>query len=585
MAQSGWDTNEESTFTPDNVSIGISNPIFNYPTKLLVGASIQLQNSDLKLNFDPNGNSFTYGIGFYNEDRQFSYEKPITGTVVYGYEGGGLGISGFSDLQSPDLVLVWNNQGRVGIGTHEPQATLHVAGHTKTTSIQITTLAGLGKVLTSDEEGNASWQTLTLPEPSTNNWTLSGNNIFNTLNNVGIGTNSPSERFEVMGKTKTTQLQVTTLAGVGDRMLVTDADGNIKAQALPNTTAQVWTVTGSGAVYNGNVRLPQGSEIYFNDNGQIRSFDNNHRILFRRTENKIEIREWGDIIFSSGSTGGETANMVINKDAQVIVKNALFTNKLNTREARISNLTSTGTRLVVADADGNLSIPISPQTQPIVVTDAVRITGTSELKLGDNASTGEKIYSPRTNRGYSTEQGNNGIVLHTAHNDRMVIRNDGWVRIHSLGGTGTRMVVADAKGNLSTQAIPSGGGSNTWAVNGSNMNYTAGNIGIGKAAGTERVEVQGNMRVFGKIATKEVCVNPTAVFCDYVFEPDYKLRNLEELKVYIQNNKHLPGVPSASYIKENGYNLTDMDRYTMEKVEELYLYIFQLENRIKQLEK
>jgi hypothetical protein len=385
-----------------------------------------------------------------------------------------------------------------------------------------------------------------------------------------------------MGKTKTTQLQVTTLAGVGDRMLITDADGNIKAQALPNTTAQVWTVTGSGAVYNGNVRLPQGSEIYFNDNGQIRSFDNNHRILFRRTENKIEIREWGDIIFSSGSTGGETANMVINKDAQVIVKNALFTNKLNTREARISNLTSTGTRLVVADADGNLSIPISPQTQPIVVTDAVRITGTSELKLGDNASTGEKIYSPRTNRGYSTEQGNNGIVLHTAHNDRMVIRNDGWVRIHSLGGTGTRMVVADAKGNLSTQAIPSGGGSNTWAVNGTKLSYTAGPVTIGTTTNSLN-SVDYSLAVNGRILAKGVRVQVNG-WPDYVFDANYELTEMKELEKYIQTHRHLPGVPSAKEVEKEGIDVGEINHLLLKKIEELTLYIIEQNKRIEKLE-
>ncbi|GFO55729.1 hypothetical protein GMSM_27360 [Geomonas sp. Red276] len=54
------------------------------------------------------------------------------------------------------------------------------------------------------------------------------------------------------------------------------------------------------------------NEIFFQDNGQIRSYDNNHRILFRRSENKLELREYGDLVFSPGATvGAETAKSVM----------------------------------------------------------------------------------------------------------------------------------------------------------------------------------------------------------------------------------------------------------------------------------
>jgi hypothetical protein len=68
----------------------------------------------------------------------------------------------------------------------------------------------------------------------------------------------------------------------------------------------------------GNLRLSAGSEFVFADNGQIRSLDENHRILFRRSENKMELREYGNIIFSAGSISGtETAKMVVNGDGNV----------------------------------------------------------------------------------------------------------------------------------------------------------------------------------------------------------------------------------------------------------------------------
>lgn len=62
----------------------------------------------------------------------------------------------------------------------------------------------------------------------------------------------------------------------------------------------------------GNIFMDSNQEIYFADDGQIRSHDDNHRILFRRDENKLELREFGDIVLSSGSmTGAETAKAVL----------------------------------------------------------------------------------------------------------------------------------------------------------------------------------------------------------------------------------------------------------------------------------
>lgn len=60
------------------------------------------------------------------------------------------------------------------------------------------------------------------------------------------------------------------------------------------------------------ITVPADNEIFFTDNGQIRCLDNNHRILFRRSENILELREFGRIVFSPGATGGaETSKMVI----------------------------------------------------------------------------------------------------------------------------------------------------------------------------------------------------------------------------------------------------------------------------------
>jgi hypothetical protein len=49
-----------------------------------------------------------------------------------------------------------------------------------------------------------------------------------------------------------------------------------------------------------NLRLESGREIFFQDNGQIRSLDQNHRLVFNRANNRLELYEIGDILFFTG---------------------------------------------------------------------------------------------------------------------------------------------------------------------------------------------------------------------------------------------------------------------------------------------
>jgi len=74
---------------------------------------------------------------------------------------------------------------------------------------------------------------------------------------------------------------------------------------------------------------------------------------------------------------------------------------------------------------------------------------------------------------------------------------------------------------------------------------------------------------------------------DYVFEKDYDLMDLEDLKEYIKKNKHLPNVKSASDIKanENKMNVGEMQLKLLEKVEELTLYMLELKAENEKLKK
>lgn len=63
---------------------------------------------------------------------------------------------------------------------------------------------------------------------------------------------------------------------------------------------------------------------------------------------------------------------------------------------------------------------------------------------------------------------------------------------------------------------------------------------------------------------------------DYVFEPSYKLRSIKDLGIYMNKYKHLPNVPDAKTMEKEGMNLSEMNKLAFEKIEELSIYVVQL---------
>jgi len=71
---------------------------------------------------------------------------------------------------------------------------------------------------------------------------------------------------------------------------------------------------------------------------------------------------------------------------------------------------------------------------------------------------------------------------------------------------------------------------------------------------------------------------------DYVFEEDYEMCTLAELETYIKENKHLPDVPSAAAVAENGVELGATQAVLLKHIEELTLRLIEMEKRLNQLE-
>jgi hypothetical protein len=87
--------------------------------------------------------------------------------------------------------------------------------------------------------------------------------------------------------------------------------------------------------------------------------------------------------------------------------------------------------------------------------------------------------------------------------------------------------------------------------------------------------------VQGGIRTEKVKVDIASEnqWADHVFDESYKLMSWQDLEKFINENKHLPGVPSASEVVENGVDLAEMNKILLEKVEELTLRVIELEKK------
>ena len=93
------------------------------------------------------------------------------------------------------------------------------------------------------------------------------------------------------------------------------------------------------------------------------------------------------------------------------------------------------------------------------------------------------------------------------------------------------------------------------------------------------------MTVKGNIHAEEVKVDLNVPGPDYVFDEDYELSSLEEVEKYIQENKHLPEIPSAADMEKTGIYLSEMNMKLLKKVEELTLHMIDLHHEMKRLSK
>lgn len=124
-----------------------------------------------------------------------------------------------------------------------------------------------------------------------------------------------------------------------------------------------------------------------------------------------------------------------------------------------------------------------------------------------------------------------------------------------------------------------------------NYIFLNGNVGIGVEDPQAKLHVDGKILCSGEIEVADLNSNSINVnslnakdiqmdmhgAADYVFDENYDLKSLSEVESYVNEHKHLPGMPSAAEMDANGVSVSKMSNLLLEKVEELTLHMIKLE--------
>jgi len=144
--------------------------------------------------------------------------------------------------------------------------------------------------------------------------------------------------------------------------------------------------------------------------------------------------------------------------------------------------------------------------------------------------------------------------------------NGNWTLVGDGANNGGGAIWGAVDGSILFASIPTAGGNNR------TLNDT---------------QIKNNIKLYltpnGVLKAKEILVSTTG-WPDYVLSKDYKLPTLSEVEQFIYENQHLPNVPAAEEIEANGVNLGEMNAILLQKIEELTLYIIQIEKRLSEVE-
>ncbi len=230
----------------------------------------------------------------------------------------------------------------------------------------------------------------------------------------------------------------------------------------------------------------------------------------------------------------------------------------------------------------NLLLPPGPGIEPPIRDEvygdyltSVRITN-SKTGLSDT----DGLYIRQFNRDLTISQLENAPVILQNHLAKIILTPTGRVGIgDTVAGIHKFYVNSPMRVGGSLKVDGGLSVSGVFSVN-NNINFNAN----GGAYFSDFVAIGNGFycNTNGSLKVKDLRVTLTD-WSDFVFDDGYNLRPLGEVERYIEANRHLPDIPSAQQVEEEGVDVGEMNKLLLQKVEELTLYIIDLQKQIDEL--
>jgi len=467
------------------------------------------------------------------------FNAPGTGDFPWGNAGTALNIVNrplFQWRNNSLRIMTMIPNGNVGIGTITPTARLHNNGSVRFENLGTPASPNPSFILGTDAIGNVfQYNTSLFSGTADADWlkpngtvAMSINDDIYTNGRVGINAQNPTANFHLNGTARFENLANATNPNF---LLGTDANGNMFE-------------------YNPAAFTPTSDADWLKPDGSI--------------PNSIN-----DNIYTNGMVGINVQNPTANLHSNGSLR---FENLVNATNPNY---------ILGTDANGNVSEYDVTSLAGTSDADWLKPDGSIPNSINDN------IYT-------------NGMVGINVQNPTANLHSNGSLRFENLVNAANPNYIlgTDANGNVSEYDVTSLAGTSDadWLKPDGNLAmsindniYTNGKVGIGISTfptlvGTEDVSFY-NLYVKGGLLTEEVRVALTSDWADYVFKKDYKLPTLKEVEKHIKDKGHLQDIPSAKEVKDNGVELGEMNKLLLQKVEELTLYIIDLNKKVEAQQK